>query len=239
MVKRLQIPVRGLGSEVNNPSVSDLAAWAKTRAGIGGDVTTFYLMKTIEVQKSIDLPAAGGWYYRKRMVEGIIPDAPIEDILDDIRAVSSFVRNCWWSLPSACSADEDEVMAFRQLLRTMRDEGVYGHVILSDTEPTAIERELITGRRVFWYLTEPTEKSLEKILEIQRDIAVPPVMIPILDDLMGSYTVRKVIVMNPDEKDLRRAMDLVDTDNLMTGGFAPAGDGSYWEDLVSGSFILR
>ena len=239
MAKRLQIPVRGLGSEVDTPSVADLSAWARTRAGLGGDVTTFHLMKTIEVQKDVDLPATGGWYYQNRMAEGIVPDAPMDDILGDIRAVSSIKRNCWWSLPSTGSADEDEVIAFRQLLRTMRDESVYGHILLSDTEPTLIERELITGRRIFWHLAKPTERSLEKVLEIQRDIAIRPELLPLLEELMGSYTVRNVIVIEPGEGDLRRAIDLVDSDNIMTGGFAPSGDASYWEDLVSRSFLFR
>lgn len=244
MAKRMMIPVRGLGSAVSPPSVSDLAAWAGERAGIGGDLVTYYLTETLRPQKEIDLPAAGGWFYHERAAAACLPDAPADDILEDIRTVLSMKRDCWWSLPSAAAPcddpDEDQVMAYRQVLRMMRDAGVYGHVILSAQVPTSLELELINGRRAFWYLPVPTEQGLEKVLEVQRDIAVPPSRLPLLQELMGSYSVRKVIVVDAGEADLRQALELVDADNIMTGGFAPAENRTrYWSALVAGSYIPR
>ncbi len=243
MAKRLKIPVRCFGSDPDAPSVADLAAWVKKRTGLGGDLTTFYLMRTIQAQKGVDIPAAGGWFYLERCAAGMLPDTTLDDIKDDIGAVISVARNPWWSVPSPASITpdpgEDEVMAYRNLLRNMRDAGVFGHVILTDQAPQPLELELLTGRRFFWYLASVNENSLEKVLEIQRDIAVPPKILPLLHDLMGSYTVRKVIVIDPGEGDLRQALELVDSDNIMSGGFAPANHPTYWEELISGSFLFR
>ncbi|GAA5262002.1 type III secretion system chaperone family protein [Methanocalculus sp. MC3] len=243
MAKRLAIPVRSLGSEVDTPSVSDLSEWAKTRAGQGGDLVTYHLMKTVEAQKEVHIPAAGGWFYFDRARAASLPDAPSDDLLDDIEAVNSVRKNCWWSLPSAASLcsdpDEDQILFFRQFLRTMRDAGVFGHVILLKEEPKPLELELVSGRRIFLHQMSPTERGLEKVLEVQRDIAVAPALLPLLGELMGSYTVRKIIVMDGGEADLRAAKELVDLDNIMTGGYAPAKKPSYWDELVEGSFILR
>ncbi len=243
MAKRLAIPVRGLGSGVDTPSVSDLSEWAKTRAGQSGDLVTYHLMKTLEAQKGVHTPAAGGWFYHERARTASLPDAPADDVMDDIQAVQSVRKNCWWSLPSAASQfvdpDEDQILFFRQFLRTMRDAGVFGHVILLKEEPKPLELELVSGRRIFWHLLNPTERALEKVLEVQRDIAIAPADLPLLSDLMGSYTVRKIIVMEGGEADLRAAKELVDLDNIMTGGYAPAKKPSYWDELVEGSFILR
>ncbi len=243
MAKRLAIPVRGLGSQVDTPPVTDLAAWAQARAGIGGDLVTYHLMKTLEAQKEVHTPAAGGLFYHERARAASLPDAPADDVLDDIQAVSGIRKNCWWSLPSAAALfsdpDEDQILFFRQFLRMMRDAGVFGHVILLENDPASLELELISGRRIFWHLMNPTERGLEKVLEVQRDIAVAPSALPLLGDLMGSYTVRKIIVMDGGESDLRAAMELVDLDNIMAGGYAPAGDQLYWSRLIEGSFILR
>jgi len=243
MVKQLKIPVQALGSMVTTPAIKDLTTWAKTRAGIGGDLTTFHLMSSAEAQECVDLPAAGGWFYGERAGAACAPDAPIEEVIDDIRAVGSVMKNPWWSLPSAASLspdpEEEYLLAYRQLLRTMRDERVAGHIILSEREPAAIELELITGRRVLWHITKPSGKSLAALLEVQRDIAIRPEMLPVLDDLMGSFTVRKIIVIDPGEGDLKRAVELVDSDNIMTGGFAPAEQVNYWKELVSRSILSR
>ncbi len=243
MAKRLTIPVRGLGSQVDTPPVTDLAAWAQARAGQSGDLVTYHLMKTVEAQKEVHTPAAGGWFYHERARAASLPDAPADDVLDDIQAVSGIRKNCWWSLPSAAALfsdpDEDQILVFRQFLRMMRDAGVFGHVILLENDPASLELELVSGRRIFWHLMNPTERGLEKVLEVQRDIAVAPSALPLLGDLLGSYTVRKIIVINGGESDLRAAMELVDLDNIMAGGYAPAGEPLYWERLVEGSFILR
>jgi hypothetical protein len=243
MAKRLAIPVRSLGSEVDTPSVTDLSEWAKARAGQSGDLVTYHLMKTLEAQKEVHTPAAGGWFYHERARAASLPDAPADDVLDDIQAVSDIRKNCWWSLPSAASLfidpDEDQILFFRQFLRMMRDAGVFGHVILLKEDPKPLELELVSGRRIFWHLLNPTERGLERVLEVQRDIAITPADLPLLSDLMGSYTVRKIIVMEGGEADLRAAKELVDLDNIMTGGYAPAKKPSYWDELVEGSFILR
>lgn len=243
MAKRLAIPVRGLGSKVDTPSVSDLAAWAKARAGQSGDLVTYHLLKTVEAQAEVHTPAAGGWFYHERARAGSLPDAPSDDLLDDIEAVNSVRKNCWWSLPSAgalfSDPDEDQILFFRQFLRMMRDAGVFGHVILLDRDPSPLELELVSGRRIFLHQMSPTERGLEKVLEVQRDIAVAPSALPLVSDLMGSYTVRKIIVIDGGEPDLRAAKELVDIDNIMAGGYAPAGDPLYWDRLVEGSFIRR
>lgn len=243
MAKQLAIPVRSLGSEVDTPSVTDLAAWAKSHAGESGDLVTYHLMKTLEAQKEVHTPAAGGWFYHERARAGSLPDTPADDVLDDIQAVQGVRKNCWWSLPSAASLfidpDEDQILFFRQFLRMMRDAGVFGHVILLEEEPQPLELELISGRRIFYHLLNPNERALEKVLEVQRDIAVVPELLPLLSDLMGSFTVRKIIVIDGGEADLRAAKELVDFDNIMAGGYAPAGKPSYWDELILKSFILR
>ena len=243
MAKRLTIPVRSLGSEVDTPTVADLAAWAKTRAGQSGDLITYHLMKTLEAQKEVYTPAAGGWFYHERARQGSLPDASFDDVLDDIQTVSAIRKNSWWSLPSAASLfldpDEDQILSFRQFLRMMRDAGVFGHIILLKNDPTSLELELVSGRRIFMHLLNPTERGLEKVLEVQRDIAVVPSALPILGEIMDSYSVRKIIVMDGSEPDIRAAMELIDLDNIMVGGYAPAGEPSYWDRLVEGSFIRR
>jgi len=243
MVRQRKIPVRALGSMVTTPSARELAAWAKTRTGVGGDLTTFHLMRSAQAQDSLDLPAAGGWFYGGRATTATVPDAPLEEVVDDIRAVESFFRNPWWSLPSPASLrpdpDEEYLLGYRGLLRTMRDNRVAGHIILSERRPEPIELEFLTGRRVLWHILHPSEKSLATLLEVQRDIAIRPDMLEILDDLMGSYTIRKIIVIDPGEGDLKRAAELVDADNILTGGYAPADQADYWKDLASRSILGR
>ncbi len=243
MVRQRTIPVRSLGSMVTTPSAGELTAWAKTRTGVGGDLTTFHLMRSAEAQDSLDLPAAGGWFYGGRAAAATLPDAPADEVTDDIRAVESFFKNPWWSLPSPASLwqdpDEEYLLGYRRLLRTMRDNRVAGHIILSERRPASIELEFLTGRRVLWHILRPSEKSLASLLEVQRDIAIRPEMLEVLEDLMGSYTVRTIIVIDPGEGDLKRAAELVDPDNLLTGGYAPADQADYWRDLMSRSILPR
>ncbi|MDD1673668.1 MAG: hypothetical protein LUP99_04585, partial [Methanomicrobiales archaeon] len=87
MPKQLKIPIRSLGSEVEDPPISALSVWIATHRGIEADLITYKLDESIRVQKEVDIPAAGGRFYGPHLSsslvgtkEGILVEEPEADL---------------------------------------------------------------------------------------------------------------------------------------------------------------
>ena len=75
MPKRTKLPVRSLGSEVEDPTVQALSAWVADHRGIEADLLTYKLDESLQVQDEIDVPAAGGRFYETRLIASITAEA--------------------------------------------------------------------------------------------------------------------------------------------------------------------
>lgn len=254
-MRRITFPVRSLGSEKPaTPTTGELAEWIRTAIGRPADLTTWEIETTLTAQlPAVTNPAAGGMFYSDRLLAAFTnisgtkitgefdPDTDI--IQDDCKRTEKISRHCWWSLPAPSSlklenayfADTEDAeaalsAAVRNICRSMRDAGTAGHILTATETPGEIERETFTGKRYLWQVPAT---ALEEILEIQRDLILPADALNRLEDLTHSYTIRSVLVPDPDETALREICKLFDPEDVIICGTAPELEQKkYWESLA-------
>ena len=261
MARRITIPVRSFGSEVGIPGVPELAEWLKGRKGEEADLTTYRLARSLDAQKDVGIPTAGGVFYGERwrgafsgMADGVLVDEPgIEPsaVAADAHNICARRKGAWFSLPAphmlgfrdAYMGDEEEfremvVTSYARLAREMRDRGVQGHVLIADLTD-ALEFERLAGRKVLFFPRNPARFDLELLLEYQGDLILPAKDLARAVDLMERFRVRKLILLAPEAEDLAAAAALVDPDMLEVGGYCVDGCPDYWKRLVDRAFIAR
>jgi hypothetical protein len=128
--------------------------------------------------------------------------------------------------------------AYLGLMRTMRDAGIAGHVLLCE-RPDGEELEALAGRKVFFFSRDQTKKALALLLEYQPVIAIRPSDLELIGDLMGEYEVQKIVLLDAGEEDLRQALDFKDPDSLLCGGYCRDSCGHYWKNIVENASIVR
>ncbi len=257
MAKRLKLATRGLGAEPGIPDVPALAAWISGHRGTAADIITYQLDQSLSPQlpAGVLLPCAGGRFYRDRILAslsgvgegeatGEISLDPVE-IEQDARSIVSQKKNAWCALPAphllgitdAFYDDEEEwndalAGVYRNLMRSMRDIGIGGHVLICETmqEP---EIASLVRQNIFFYPVDPDRDDLLCLLEHQRQVAVSRDQLDILLDLTGEYDLRKIIIVDPDASSITRALSCVDPDQLIAGGYCKGSCGEYWKNLVS------
>lgn len=260
MKRRQNIPVRALGAEVEPPDAGELAAWIGHQHGRPGDLLSCQLDRSLEPQREIDVPCAGGLFYRSRWEEAVAgvedgrliadPEPKAGSLIEDAQRIASMRKKAWVAAPApsmlaiqnAYFADEDEYYAaladvYRRLAREMRDAGVRGHVLIAGAfDP--VEIEALTGRRFFLFATHQTPDTLAAILEEQDRIAVFGRDLSSLLDLIGEYDVRQLVIVDPEPEHFEDALEHFDQGNLAAGGYCTGSCDRYWESLAAAAHLL-
>jgi hypothetical protein len=135
-------------------------------------------------------------------------------------------------------ADEALFSVYRALMREQRDAGLDGHILLCETVHRA-ELEALSRRKVFFLPSSLNRKSLSLLLEYQQIVALTPSLLPLLSDLMGEYEVHRIVLLDPEEQDLRQALQIRDPDQILCGGYCKKSCGEYWKNLVKKAEILK
>lgn len=256
MAKRLKLSTRALGAEPGMPDVTALAAWIAEHRGTAADIITYLLDQSLapQVTAGIMAPCAGGRFYKNRIMQclrgvdgrratgelGLDPHA----ISEDAAGIVVQKKGAWSALPAphvlgitdAYYDDEYEwndaiTGTYRTLMRSMRDSGISGHVLICDTisEP---EIASLVRQNVFFFQPKPDRESLALLLEHQRQIAVGRDKLDTVLDLSSEYNLRKIIVIDPDQESIARALSCLDPDQVSAGGYCTDLCENYWKNLV-------
>jgi hypothetical protein len=263
MAKRLNLATRAFGAEPGVPDVAALAAWIQEHRGRMADITTFRLDRSLapQVDAGIQAPCAGGKFYADRIrrsiagIEGcravgeLYLDTP--EVVEDAAGIVVQKKGAWCAIPAphllgiadAYYDDEAEwsdalTGMYRTLMRTMRDTGVAGHVLLCDSMEKA-EIVALSRQNVFFYQPEADKKSLAALLEHQRQVAVGKDSLERLFELSDEYTIQKIFIMDPDPKSIDMALAHLDPDQVACGGYCTADNADYWKDLVAAAVCVR
>ncbi|MBQ0106911.1 MAG: hypothetical protein KBS37_03265 [Methanocorpusculum sp.] len=256
-MRTLSFPLVSLGSDAELlPDTADIAEWIAKIKGNEADFISYETDTLLQAQHpAVSYPAAGGAFYTPRLYEvfGIkdtllsnAPELNISVVAGDIRLVKCTAKKSGFgqfrfSLVSPLSleytdryyhdaeeANEALVRAYSTLCREMRDLGVSGAVILSDS-PKEIELELLHGNKYLWSVPE---EALEDVLEFTRDVVLPAAAVPHLEELSDSYTLRNVFIKDADTASLGKALETIDKDHLFTAGYRAAdAEKDYWKKL--------
>lgn len=262
MGKRVSFPTRSFGSDAPVPEPGALAEWVGAHRGRSGDLITYQLEEGLQHQldAGVSYPCAGGRFYRDRLLDSLIGvegtvmtgemgwDAvPLVHDIDDLNTMG---KNLWLSVPSPLDLgltdqyfhDPEEAIhslfsAYRGVMRAMRDGGITGHVLLNE-KPSGEELEALAGRNVIFFSKDQKKESLALLLEHQSAIAVRPSALGLIGDLMNEYEVLKIILIDAEKEDIRKALELKDPDSLFCGGYCHDSCGQYWKSIVENASIV-
>ena len=256
MAKRLKLSTRALGAEPGMPYVAALAAWIADHRGITADIITYLLDQSLEPQVSAGImaPCAGGRFYKNRIMQcllGVDGRKTTGEIGLDTYAISEDAagivlqkKSSWCAMPAphvlgitdTYYDDESEwndaiTGTYRTLMRSMRDVGINGHVLICDTisEP---EIASLVRQNVFFFQPKPDKESLARLLEYQRQIAVGSDQIETILDLSSEYDIRKIIIIDPGRESISHALSCLDPDQVSAGGYCMDLCENYWKNLV-------
>ena len=253
--KQRSLISRAFGAEPVVPDIPALAEWVAGRRGLSGDLTTYLLAQSLFPQKEagITIPCAGGKFLGNRILESIIglddhtivtelavhPDPVIADTLE----IVATLRGVFFAMPAphllgltdAYYHDEDEYAdaitgAYRILMRSMRDAGCGGHVLICDhIEGPEVER--LAGKKAFFFHPSPEREDLEILLEYQRQIAIPKNDLDMVPLLADEYDIAGIVIMDPDEPSIHSAREFLDPDKITAGGYCTEDCAKYWRSL--------
>ena len=159
MVKQRKLATRAFGAEPGLPDVAGLAEWIAGHRGIEADIVTYRLDQSLAPQVSAEIqsPCAGGKFYADRIrqcITGINNNKAVGElhidtpaIIEDAAGIVVQKKGAWCAIPAprmlgitdAYYHDDDEwraaiCEAYGTIMRTMRDTGVAGHVLIADTD---------------------------------------------------------------------------------------------------------
>ncbi len=254
MAKRHNLATRGFGAEPPLPDVAGLAAWIGGHRGREADIITYQLDQSLAPQVSADigLPCAGGTFYADRIrqcITGIDNNKAVGELhintsalLEDAAGLVIRKKGVWCAMPAPAMLgivdtyyhDGDEFNgaiceAYRRIMRTMRDTGVLGHVLIADRlEET--ELASLAGQKAFFFA--PGCKDLAPLMEHQKQVAVGKDQLSAVFDLMNEFSVRKIFLLDPDPASINRALSRLDPEQIVAGGYCTGECQEYWKDLV-------
>lgn len=260
VVKRLKLPVRSLGAEIETPSIERLIIWIKDHRGLEGDLLTYKLEESLRCQEGVDLPAVGGRMYGERIMqafpipgEGHHPEELtlyLDQLVADATRITAMRKGPWFSLPAPHlllertlgSSNREEhssavISAYRQVMRCMRDAGIQGHVLLCDQ---VIEEELerLSGRRQLLYCDTADRQSLSLLLEYQSKVAVPANCLDMVLLLRNEFEISQVILVDPEPEHLHSALQEYDADSIIVGGYCRKACERYWSQLIKRAEVI-
>ena len=256
MVKRRNLPTRAFGAEPGIPDVTVLAAWIADHRGTPADIITYLLDQSLapQLDAGIISPCAGGRFYKNRIMECLAgvkegkvtgeihlnPHAVIEDAAGIVLQKKG--TSCALPAPHLLGItdtyyhDEQEwndaiAGVYRDLMRSMRDTGIKGHVLIC-REIHEPEIESLVRPNIFVFQPEPDRESLACLMEYQRQIAVDRDHVDTVLDLSSEYDLRKIIIVDPDKESIERALECLDPDHVSAGGYCTDTSPDYWKNLV-------
>lgn len=257
MAKRHMLATRAFGAEPGLPDVAGLADWIAEHRGRTADIITYRLDRSLapQVVAGIGLPCAGGEFYGDRIrqcLAGVTENracgelhADTAAIVEDAAGIVVQAKGAWCAMPApgdldiadAYYGDGDEWRAalcdaYRTILRTMRDTGVAGHVLLADRMDDT-ELSLLSRQKVFFFSPAPDRSSLEILLEHQRQVAAGKDQLAMVFDLMAEFTLKRVFIVDPDPASIRLALSHLDPDQVVAAGYNAEGGEEYWNGIVS------
>ena len=116
-------------------------------------------------------------------------------------------------------------------MRSMRDTGVAGNVLVCDTIDSA-ELTALSRQNVFFFQRAQDRGSLAGLMEHQRQIAVWKTNLMAVFDLMNEYTLQKLFIVDPDPASITLALSHLDPDQVSIGGYCTETCGTYWKNQV-------
>jgi hypothetical protein len=256
MKKRLKLATRAFGAEPVRPDMPVLAEWIAANRGTSADIITYLLDQSLAPQVSAGVlaPCAGGRFYKNRILGcllGVNNGKATDEIGLDSRAVSEDAaqiivhkKGAWIAIPAPHllgitdmfyhdEAEWHDAIAgtYRTIMRSMRDAGISGHVLICDTlsEP---EITALSHPKVFFFQPETDRASLLSLLEHQQEVVVSRKTLDTVLDLTNEFDIRKVIIMDPDKDSISRALSCLDPDHISAGGYCLDRCETYWKNLV-------
>jgi hypothetical protein len=256
MVKRRNLPTRAFGAEPGIPDVAVLAAWITDHRGTPADIITYLLDQSLapQLDAGIILPCTGGRFYKNRILESL---AGVEEsraigeihlnphaIIEDAAGIVLQKKGTSCALPAphllgitdTYYHDEQEwndaiTGVYRDLMRSMRDTGIKGHVLIC-SEIQEPEIESLVRPNIFVFQPVPDRESLACLMEYQHQIAVDRDHVDTVLDLSSEYDLRKIIIIDPDKASIERALECLDPDQVSAGGYCTDTCTDYWKNLV-------
>jgi len=256
MTKRRTLSTRSFGAEPDVPDIPELAAWVAGHRGKSGDLMSYQLDQSLapQVSAGITMPCAGGKFYKDRIMAclvGIQGSKAVDEIsvsdtavIEDAARIVAQKKGVWCAFPSPHDLgiadsyyhDHDEWSnaisgAYRLLMRSMRDAGIAGHVLIcnqiDDAELSALSRQ-----KVFFFQPRPDRESLELLMEYQRKIAVSPSCLDTVFGIATEYDLHQIIIQDADEESIAHALSLLDPDQVVVGGYCTGECEKYWRSVV-------
>jgi hypothetical protein len=256
MVKRLKLATRAFGAEPGVPDAASLAEWIATHRGMAADIITCQLEASLspQITAGIVTPCAGGKFYETRVLAALdgVKDreatrelhVDVQDIIEDAAGIVVQNKGAWSALPAPHLLgitdnyynDRDEwndsiCGMYRNLMRAMRDTGVTGHVLICDSMQSA-ELAILARQKVFFYMPGMDRDNCATLMEYQNQIAIEKDAVDMVFDLTNEYTLRKIFLMDPDQKSIDRALSHLDPDQVVAGGYCMSDCGNYWKTLA-------
>jgi hypothetical protein len=258
MSKKIKFQTRSLGSEPDPGQEKDeLVRWIQSRAGLGGDLARYRFQNPLVFQREaeVDVPCAGGRFYGERLREclagidngkiigelGLDPGLFKKDIVEVVKRPYPL----WVAMPGPGElgitdeyyGEQEEASRnlyfwFRRLMREMRDSGADGHVLICD-HISDEELEALCGKKILFYLSDPDQEGLERLLEHQRTIAVPGATLNLVINCKEEYPVDNLILIDPSTIGLEKALEHWETDHIKAGGYCRESCNKYWKNIVT------
>jgi len=263
MVKRHKLATRAFGAEPGLPDVAGLAGWVAEQRGREADIVTYLLDQSLAPQLDAEIitPCAGGKFYAGRIrqcMSGILDNKAVGElhvdtpaIVEDAAGIVVQKKGAWCAMPAphllgfvdTYYDDKDEwndaiCDAYRTIMRGMRDTGITGHVLIADRMDDA-ELASLARQSVFFFAPAPGREDLVSLMEHQRQVAVGKDQLQTAFGLMNEYTLQKIFIISPDRESINLALDYLDPDQIVTGGYCTEDCGEYWKDLVTAAVYER
>jgi hypothetical protein len=263
MKKRLNLATRAFGAEPGMPDRAALAVWIAENRGTTADIITYLLDQSLAPQVSAGIlsPCAGGVFYKNRILKclnGVESGKAIDETSLDSYAISEDAakivvqkKGAWCAVPAphllgitdSYYYDEAEwndaiTGTYRTLMRSMRDVGISGHVLICDTlfEPEIIS---LSHQKAFFFQPKPDRTSLTCLLEHQNQIAVGRNQLETVLDLTSEFDIRRIIIIDPDEESISHALSCLDPDQISAGGYCTDMCENYWKNLVESAVYSK
>jgi hypothetical protein len=257
MAKKRILPTRAFGTEPEVPDIPVLAEWIAKNRGKAGDLVSFQLDRALALQRScgITIPCIGGKFYKDRVMDSLIGittttvtgeiAVQADTVNTDAREIARGKKNIWCALPAPHALgitdsyyhDEDEwhdaiAGAYRTLMRSMRDGGIGGHVLICDTIDE-VELSALSRQKVVFFARDPSREGLAALMEYQRQVAVDRNHLAMAFDLAHEYEINTLVILDPDTESIALALSEFDPDHLMAGGYCTSDGEGYWNKLVA------
>ena len=238
------------------PDIPLLAAWVAEHRGKSGDLISFRLDQSLtpQISAGITMPCSGGKFYQDRIMaclDGIQDNQAVDEIgirtsaiIEDAVSIVAQKKGVWCALPAPHTLgirdsyydDEDEwtdaiTGVYRNLMRSMRDAGITGHILICDKVDDA-EISSLARQKVFFFQPEPDRDGLQSLMEYQRQVAISPAHLDIVFDIANEYELHEIIILDADKASIAVALSHLDPDQVVVGGYCRGDCEKYWRSIV-------